>query len=74
MAQALPVVVASLKLQCRQPACLQAAARSGCFMHVQQSLLSDLHRHERAYLEDTKVGAGRVGGAGKSRGAGWLGP
>ncbi|KAG2451138.1 hypothetical protein HYH02_004405 [Chlamydomonas schloesseri] len=54
VAQALPVVVASLKLQCRQPACLQAAARSGCFMHVQQSLLSDLHRHERAYLEDTK--------------------
>ncbi len=52
--QALPVVVASLRLMCRSPACVAAAWRSGSFCHVQQSLLSDAHRHERAYLEDTK--------------------
>ncbi|PNH05297.1 Type I inositol 3,4-bisphosphate 4-phosphatase [Tetrabaena socialis] len=54
VAQALPVVVASLRLMCRSAACIEAAFRSGSFMHVQQSLLSDMHRHERAYLEDTK--------------------
>ncbi|KAG2484581.1 hypothetical protein HYH03_016624 [Edaphochlamys debaryana] len=54
VAQALPVIVASLRLMLRSPACLAAAARTGAFLHVQQSLLSDLHRHERSYLEDTK--------------------
>ncbi|GLI63464.1 hypothetical protein VaNZ11_006438 [Volvox africanus] len=54
VAQALPVVIASLRLMCGSAACLRAAHRTGSFLHVQQSLLSDLHRHERAYLEDTK--------------------
>ncbi|EFJ41630.1 hypothetical protein VOLCADRAFT_98381 [Volvox carteri f. nagariensis] len=51
---ALPVVIASLRLMCGSAACLRAACRTGSFLHVQQSLLSDLHRHERGYLEDTK--------------------
>ncbi|GIL66193.1 hypothetical protein Vafri_19789 [Volvox africanus] len=54
VAQALPVVIASLRLMCGSAACLRAAHRTGSFLHVQQSLLSDLHRHERGYLEDTK--------------------
>ncbi|KXZ45597.1 hypothetical protein GPECTOR_53g90 [Gonium pectorale] len=54
VAQALPVVLASLRLMCRSPASLLAASRTGSFAHVQLSLLSDLHRHERGYLEDTK--------------------
>ncbi|GIL69286.1 hypothetical protein Vretimale_12597 [Volvox reticuliferus] len=54
VAQALPVVIASLRLMCGSTLCLRAAHRTGSFLHVQQSLLSDLHRHERGYLEDTK--------------------
>ncbi|GLC45699.1 hypothetical protein PLESTF_000471800 [Pleodorina starrii] len=54
VAQALPVVIASLRLMCGSAACLRSASRTGSFLHCQQSLLSDLHRHERGYLEDTK--------------------
>lgn len=52
--QALPIIAGSLRVMCRSQACIEAAYRTGHFLHVQQSLLSDLHRHERAYLEDTQ--------------------
>jgi hypothetical protein len=52
--QALPVIIASLRLMCRSGTAIRAAHRSSMFVHVQQSLLSDFHRHERGYLEDTK--------------------
>lgn len=51
VAQALPVIVASLRVACRSRACLEAAARAGSFLHVQQSLLSDLNTSEHSYLQ-----------------------
>ncbi|KAJ9515956.1 hypothetical protein QJQ45_016863 [Haematococcus lacustris] len=54
IAQALPVVAAGLRMACSQPACLEAAMRAGSFLHVQQSLLSDLQQDECSYLQDTK--------------------
>lgn len=49
--QALPVVVAALKQACRSRVCLESALRSGAFLFVQQSLLSDLNANERSYLQ-----------------------
>ena len=72
IAQALPLVLASLQQTCSWSAALAAAFGTGTFLHVQQSLLSDLDRHEHQYLE-VRVG-GWVGGGQVQQGrgnAGW---
>jgi hypothetical protein len=51
VAQALPVIMAALRQAALRPACLEAALRAGAFLHVQQSLLSDLNANECSYLQ-----------------------
>lgn len=49
--QALPVVVGALRQSFRRTTCLESALRTGSFLYVQQSLLSDLNTNERQYLQ-----------------------
>ncbi len=51
VAQAVSVVVAGLRRAVTQRSCWEAATAAGSFLHVQQSLLSDLHPGEHAYLQ-----------------------
>ncbi|GAX76742.1 hypothetical protein CEUSTIGMA_g4189.t1 [Chlamydomonas eustigma] len=54
VAQALPVIVRAIKEMCRRQTSMQSVVRSGSFLYVQQSLLSDLNNREGAYLQDLR--------------------
>jgi len=54
ISQALPVVVNGILTMCRRPVSMEAAYKSGSFLMVQQSLLSDCNPREGAYLQDAK--------------------
>lgn len=54
VAQALPVVVAGLQRAVQRRSSWESAVRAGCWLHIQQSLLSDLNKNERSYLQVTR--------------------
>jgi hypothetical protein len=53
VAQALPVVVAGLQKAVQKRSCWESAVRAGSWLHIQQSLLSDLNTNEHSYLQVT---------------------
>lgn len=54
VAQAMPKIVRSLELMSSNETSLATAIATGSFLHVEESLLSDLDPHERVMIEDMK--------------------